>query len=123
MAASAALALPHQVGWQGEGIQGLGQGLCHPLRLAPIPLKAFRSVQATTLSGFGLLFSVSLAGGHGTLLLTVMLARHGEKAPMSSTALDCKNFLGPHTVALRRWLLCQRYGKVRRQFFHRKERA
>jgi hypothetical protein len=29
------------------------------------------------LSGFRLLFGVSFAGGHGTLLLTVVLAMHG----------------------------------------------
>jgi hypothetical protein len=53
------------------------QGLGGPLRLAPIALKTFMGLQATALSGFGLLFGVSFAGGHGVLLLTVVLAMHG----------------------------------------------
>jgi len=53
------------------------QGLRRPLRLAPIALKAFMRVQATALSGFGLLFGVSFAGGQSVLLQTVVLARHG----------------------------------------------
>ena len=38
------------------------QSLRGPLRLASITLKAFMRVQATALSGFGLLFGVSFAG-------------------------------------------------------------
>jgi hypothetical protein len=37
----------------------LVQGLHRPLRLAPVALKAFMSLQATALSGFGVLFGVS----------------------------------------------------------------
>jgi hypothetical protein len=73
--------------------------------LAPLALKAFLSVQAPPRAGFGRLFGVSLAGGHGALLLTVLRTRHGEKATMSPKALDFKNVHGLHTVALRRWLL------------------
>ena len=40
-------------------------------------------LQATALSGFGLLFGVSFAGGHSVLLQTVVLAIHGEKETMS----------------------------------------
>jgi hypothetical protein len=55
----------------------LVQGLRRPLRLAPIALKAFMSLKATALSGFGLLLGVSFDGGHRGLLQTVMLAMHG----------------------------------------------
>jgi hypothetical protein len=34
-------------------------------------------LQATALSGFGLLFGISFHGGHGALLLTVVFAMHG----------------------------------------------
>jgi hypothetical protein len=53
------------------------QGLRSPLRLAAVALKAFMGVQATALSGFGLLFGVSFAGGQGVLLSTVVLERYG----------------------------------------------
>jgi hypothetical protein len=45
--------------------------------LALIALKTFMGWQATALSGFGLLFGVSFAGGHGVFLQTVMLAMYG----------------------------------------------
>jgi len=61
------------------------------------------SLEATALSGFGLLFGVSFAGGHRGLLQTVMLAMHGEKDTMSPKELDFKNFHELHTVSLRRW--------------------
>jgi hypothetical protein len=79
------------------------QSLCSLLRLTPVALKAFMSVSATALSGFGLFLGVSFAGGHRGLLPTVMLAMHGEKDTMSPKQLDFKNFHGPHTVSLRRW--------------------
>src|SRR3989442_959282 len=79
------------------------QRLRRPLRLAPVAVKAFMRVQATALSGFGLLLGVSCDGGHRRLLQTVMLAIHGEKDTMSPKELDFKNFHGPHTVSLRRW--------------------
>lgn len=69
-------------------------------------------VQATTLSGFGLLFSVSFRGGHGVLLLTGVFAMHGKKETMSPKELDFKHFHGLHTVSLPRWLPWQRYAKV-----------
>ncbi len=69
----------------------------------PVALKAFMSLQATTLSGFGLLLGVSFDGGHRRLLQTVMLAMHGEKDTMFPKELDFKNFHGPHTVPLRSW--------------------
>ena len=77
MAASAAFDLHHQVCWQAEGPQGLVESLGGPLCLAPIALKTFMGLQATALSGFGLLCGVSFAGGHGVLLPTVVLARYG----------------------------------------------
>ena len=53
------------------------EALGGPLRLAPVTLKAFMDLQATALSGFGLLFGVSFAGGHSVLLQTVVRATHG----------------------------------------------
>src|SRR2546429_333679 len=70
-------------------------------------------LSATALSGFGVFFGVSFAGGPRGLLPTVMLARHGEKDTMSPQQLDFKNFHGPHTVSLRRWPSEQRHGKAR----------
>jgi hypothetical protein len=63
------------------------------------------SLKAPALSGFGLLFDVSFAGGHRGLLQTVMLARHGEKDTMFPKDLDFNHFHGPYTVSLRRWPL------------------
>jgi hypothetical protein len=51
------------MGWETQILQSVVQGVGGPLRLAPIALKTFVSLQATTLSGFGLLFGVSFAGG------------------------------------------------------------
>ena len=59
-------------------------------------------LEAPALSGFGLLFGVSFAGGHSVLLQTVVLAIHGKKETMSSKELDFKHFHGPQTVSLRR---------------------
>jgi hypothetical protein len=59
-------------------------------------------LEATALSGFGLLFGVSFAGGHRVLLQTVVLAMHGKKETMSPKALAFKHFHGPQTVFLRR---------------------
>jgi hypothetical protein len=53
------------------------QGLRHPLRLTLIALEALVRLKATTVSGFGLFFGVSCAGGYGTLLLTGVLAMPG----------------------------------------------
>jgi hypothetical protein len=53
------------------------QGLGGPLRLAPIARKTFMGLQATALSGFGVLFGVSFAEGHGMLLRTMVLAMYG----------------------------------------------
>jgi hypothetical protein len=44
-------------------VQGLFEGLNGTLRLAPITLQAFMRLEATALSGFGLLCGVSFAGG------------------------------------------------------------
>ena len=55
------------------------QKKCTELPLASVALKAFMSLEATALSGFGVLFGVSLHGRHSRLLQTVLLARHGEK--------------------------------------------
>src|SRR5712691_9575643 len=55
-------------------------------------------LQVTALSGFGLLFGVSFAGGHSRLLQTVVLAMHGEKETMSPKELNFKHFHGPQTV-------------------------
>jgi hypothetical protein len=41
LAAEATRDLPHQVGWEAEGLQGLVQGLRSPLRLASVARKAF----------------------------------------------------------------------------------
>jgi hypothetical protein len=98
----AAVDLPHQVCWQAHVLQGLVEGLCRALCLAPIPLQAFMRVQATTLSGFGLLCSVSFHEGHEALLLTGVVAMHGKKATMSPKRLDFKYFHGPYAVSLRR---------------------
>ena len=75
-------------------MQGLFKGLDGTLRLAPITLQAFMCAEATALSGVGVLFGVSCAGGHSMLLQTVLLARHSKKETMSPTALDFKNFHG-----------------------------
>jgi hypothetical protein len=79
-------------------VESLFEGLDGTLRLAPITLQAFLRLEATALSGFGLLFGISFAGGHSMLLQTVLLARHGKKETMSPTALDFKNFHGCQTV-------------------------
>jgi hypothetical protein len=47
------------------------EGLSGPLRLAPVPLQALLSFEAATLSGFGVLFGVSFAWGHGVLRCSV----------------------------------------------------
>ena len=77
------------------------EGLCSPLCVALVPLKALLSVVAAARSGFGLLFGVSFAEGHSVLLETVMLAMHGEKETMSPKELDFKHFHRPHPVSLR----------------------
>ncbi len=94
LAASAAFDLRHEVCWQAQGLYGLVQSLCSPLRLTPVALQAFMRLSATALSGFGVFFGVSFAGGPRGLLPTVMLARHGEKDTMSPQQLDFKNFHG-----------------------------
>src|SRR6266852_4634179 len=55
-------------------------------------------LQATALSGFGLLFGVSFAGSHSVLLQIVVLAIHGEKETMSPKELNFKHFHGPQSV-------------------------
>ncbi len=88
----------YQVCGQAQILQGLVQHLRRPLRLAPITLKTFMRLQATALSGFGLLFGVSFAGGHSVLLQIVVLAIHGEKETMSPKELNFKHFHGPQSV-------------------------
>jgi hypothetical protein len=87
--------LRHQVDWQTHVLQGLVQGRRRLLRSAPITFQAFMRLQAPALSGFGVLFGVSFAGGHRLLLQTVVLARHGKKETMSPKELNFKNFHGP----------------------------
>ena len=102
-----ALPISCERGHEGRGhaplLPGLGQGRSRPRRLTPITLQAFMCLEAPALSGFGVLFGVSYAGGHSVLLQTVLLAMHGEKDTMSPKELDFKNFHGPHTVSPRSW--------------------
>jgi hypothetical protein len=51
-------------------MEGLLQDRGGVLRLKAITLKALPRVETATLSGFGLLFGVSVAWGHGALLCT-----------------------------------------------------
>jgi len=77
LAAYAAFDLCHQVFWQAQVLQGLVQGLRSPLRLAPIAFETLVRLEATTVSGFGLLVGISFAGGQGALLQTVRFAMYG----------------------------------------------
>ena len=100
MAAQAPFDLGHEVFRKPQVIEGLLEGLSSPLRLAPITLQTLLRCAAATLSGFGVFFCGSFAGGHGALLQTILLVRHGEKETMSPKELNFKNFHGPHTVSL-----------------------
>ena len=53
--------LSHQVFGQTQVLQSLMQGFSSPLSLALVALEALVRFEATTLSGFGVLFGVSLS--------------------------------------------------------------
>jgi hypothetical protein len=62
--------LGHQVFGEAQVLQSVLEGLSGPLCLASVPLKALVSFEAVALSGFGVLFGVSVGWGHGELLGT-----------------------------------------------------
>ena len=100
LAAQASFELLDQVVGQTQGMQRVFERLNGSLGLLLIMPQPFVSCVPTALSGFGLFFGVSFAGGHSVLLQTVVLAIHGEKETMSPKELNFKNFHGPHTVSL-----------------------
>ncbi len=71
LAAQASFDLGHEVCRQPEVIEGLLQDLGGVLRLAAVTLQALLGFEVATLSGFGVFFGVSCAGGHGKLLYCV----------------------------------------------------
>jgi hypothetical protein len=52
-------------------MEGLLQALGSLLRLEAVTIEALLRFEATTVSGFGVLFGVSFHGGHGALLRSV----------------------------------------------------
>jgi hypothetical protein len=62
LAAEAAFALGNQGFGHPQFLSSLVEGLSHPLGLTPVVCEAFLRLEAPALSGFGLLFGVSLAG-------------------------------------------------------------
>jgi hypothetical protein len=71
LASQAAFNLNHQLSWKAQVMEGLLQGLSGLLRLAAVTLKALLCFEAAALFGFGLLFGVSCAWGHGALLCSI----------------------------------------------------
>ena len=68
MATQAPFDLGHEVFRKPQVIKGLLEGLGSVLCLVALPCEAFLRMQATALSGFALLFSISCAWGHGCSL-------------------------------------------------------
>src|SRR4029453_19358221 len=74
--------LSHQVFGETQVMQSLFVGLDGMVRLAAIPCEALLRCAAATLSGFGVLFGVSFAGGHSALLRISVLSMMGAKKTM-----------------------------------------
>jgi len=70
--------LGHEVFRKPQGIEGLLEGLGGVLRLAAVAREALLSLEAATLSRFGVLFDVSFAWGHGALLCSVWVFGDGS---------------------------------------------
>jgi hypothetical protein len=68
LAVQAPFDLGGEVVRQPQVIEGLLEGLSGVLRLAAITFEALLRFEAAALSGFGLLFGVSLRERHGALL-------------------------------------------------------
>ena len=71
LAPQAPFDLGHQAVGEAQGTEGLLQGLGGLLRLKVVTFEALSGMKAAALSGFGMFFRVSCAGGHGVRLCSV----------------------------------------------------
>ena len=71
LAPQAPFDLGHQAVGEAQGTEGLLQGLGGLLRLEAVTLEALSGMKAAALSGFGMFFRASCAGGHGVRLCSV----------------------------------------------------
>jgi hypothetical protein len=112
LASHAALNLGYQVFGEAQVMKGLVQGLGGLLRPAAVTLQALPHSAAAALSGFGLLFDVSLSGRHGVTpsfragFCGSSRPKRMRHMPLASVSVECLLRHVPPGLPTFFWQLC-----------------